>query len=306
MRPWQKRHEILEREIIPLYHFIKPEFPNSSGNSIQKIIHDGKISVNSNVITDIWFKIRQGDIVVFTPNAPNIKKHDNLKLYIYYYDKYIVVCEKISGMLTVPYEDNRDAVSEHIRKTLSKIEKKQSNYPLGVVQRLDKEASGVVVFTRSLIAQRRLQEQFKRHTVNRSYIAYINGRPNFSQKTIRSFLIEDRGDGIRGSADCEIPGSKEAITHVKVIESYNNFTKIQCVLQTGRTHQIRIHLSELGYPIIGEQVYIRNYRNPINAPRLMLHAKTLGFTHPIDNSKMEFESAVPEEILDYVSKLSKK
>jgi 23S rRNA pseudouridine1911/1915/1917 synthase len=173
------------------------------------------------------------------------------------------------------------------------------------VHRLDRDTGGLMVFARSVRAERGLMEQFRRHTTRRRYLAIVPGR--VEAQTIETRIARDRGDGRRGST--EKPGvGKHAITHIRPVEQFDGYTLIECRLETGRTHQIRIHLSELGHPLCGEKVY----RKPLSgkpipdrsgAPRLALHAASLGFQHPITGKEMSFESPLPKDFSHLLERL---
>jgi 23S rRNA pseudouridine1911/1915/1917 synthase len=188
------------------------------------------------------------------------------------------------------------------------------NPTLRAVQRLDKDTSGLVVFARHVAAQRHLQEQLRRREVIRRYEALVHGSlPH--DVTFDTWLLADRGDGLRGSwgahwgsarppAASGLPavpiaapdGARQAVTHVRVLERLRGATLVRCELETGRQHQIRIHLAEAGHPLVGETVYIRDYRGPrIPSPRPMLHAAALGFRHPRDERTVFFEDPPPAE-----------
>jgi 23S rRNA pseudouridine1911/1915/1917 synthase len=165
-----------------------------------------------------------------------------------------------------------------------------------VVQRLDKETSGLVVFARTVEAERGLGRQFKAHTVERRYLALVPGETG--ARTVRSNLVRDRGDGRRGSGRGKDVG-KQAITHLEVAERLRGYTLLWCRLETGRTHQIRIHLAELGHPICGDKVYrklgAKAELDPSGAPRLALHAAELGFDHPITGEAMHWDMPLPPD-----------
>jgi 23S rRNA pseudouridine1911/1915/1917 synthase len=210
-------------------------------------------------------------------------------------DSHVVVVRKPAGIATVPYEDERDTLDRLVQSLLRKGARPGTSVaPLGVVQRLDKETSGLIVFARTTTAKRGLQEQFRAHAVFRRYLAIANGV--VQSRTVRSRLVQDRGDGIRGSTQDPTLG-REAVTHVRAVEPLNGATFVECALETGRTHQIRIHLSESGHPLVGERVYVRSYRGPqIPSGRIMLHAAELGFTHPLTKEKLEFEEPMPTDM----------
>jgi 23S rRNA pseudouridine1911/1915/1917 synthase len=170
-----------------------------------------------------------------------------------------------------------------------------------VVHRLDKDTSGVMVFARNAAAQRALAAQFRAHDVERVYQAIVHG--DVGERTVESHLLLDRGDGLRGShghyrrAQGAPPAdARRAVTHVRPLERLKGATLAECRLETGRQHQIRIHLAEAGHPLVGERVYIRDYDGRrIEAPRVMLHARVLGFTHPRTGRTVRFEREAPED-----------
>jgi 23S rRNA pseudouridine1911/1915/1917 synthase len=173
--------------------------------------------------------------------------------------------------------------------------------PLGIVHRIDKETSGLVVFARTLAAKRDLKQQFRIHTVRRRYRALAHGQ--VPERSISSRLVQDRGDGLRGSTNNPKLG-RVATTHVRPLEALQGATFIECQLETGRTHQIRIHLAEAGSPLLGERVYSKNFPHPLlSAPRLMLHAQELGFVHPVTGKHLDFEEPLPEDVLLVLKRL---
>ncbi|MFO0824219.1 MAG: RluA family pseudouridine synthase [Gemmataceae bacterium] len=178
---------------------------------------------------------------------------------------------------------------------------------LRIVHRLDKETSGLVVFARSVLAERELGLQFRKHTVIRRYLTVVPGI--LTPRTIKSRLVSDRGDGRRGSTTLPDVG-KEATTHVAIEERLPGYTQLSCRLETGRTHQIRIHLSEAGHPVCGDKVYTRkrdgtNYEDNSGAPRLALHAIELGFTHPATEAALHWSMPLPGDLAKFVAKLRK-
>jgi 23S rRNA pseudouridine1911/1915/1917 synthase len=169
------------------------------------------------------------------------------------------------------------------------------------VSRLDKDTTGLVVFARTLAAKRALARQLRAHTVTRRYLAIVHGEARDGRH--ETLLVPNRGDGLRGSwgrfrrARGDPPReARRAVTHVRVVERLRGATLVECRLETGRQHQIRIHLAEAGHPLVGERVYIRDYRGErIDAPRPMLHAETLGFTHPSTKERVELSRPPPPD-----------
>ena len=180
----------------------------------------------------------------------------------------------------------------------------QPGKKLRAVHRIDRDTSGLVVFARTASAESSLTEQFKAHTVDRRYLALVRGRA--ASGRIESHLVRDRGDGRRGSSTTG--DGQRAVTHVRAIEQAERFALVECRLETGRTHQVRIHLAEAGTPLCGERVYDRPlHGTPVKdesgAERPMLHAAQLGITHPVTSERMHWESAPPADFRELQSRL---
>jgi 23S rRNA pseudouridine1911/1915/1917 synthase len=169
---------------------------------------------------------------------------------------------------------------------------------LRAVHRLDKDTTGLVVFARTAEAEGSLGKQFRAHTIERRYLALVRGRA--ASGRIESYLVRDRGDGRRGSG-AEPGVGQRAVTHVRVVEELGDYTLVECRLETGRTHQVRIHLGEAGTPLCGERVYDRPlHGRPLpdgsGAARVMLHAARLGFNHPATGRRMAWDSPLPDDM----------
>jgi 23S rRNA pseudouridine1911/1915/1917 synthase len=177
--------------------------------------------------------------------------------------------------------------------------------PVRAVHRIDKETSGLVVFARTAAAESNLGRQFRAHGIDRRYLALVRGRARPGR--IESWLMRDRGDGRSGSG--ATPGEgQHAVTHVRVVEELGEYTLVECRLETGRTHQVRIHLGEAGTPLCGERVYDRPPNGkPLpdasGAGRVMLHAAALGFDHPVTGKRMQWTSPPPKDMADLVRRL---
>ena len=297
------------------------ELLGTSWGTARAWIASGKIRVAGEVVTEPTTRVRAGQTIDFDERAPRPTSGDLADLAIVYVDAHLVVVAKPPGMNTVPYAGSITRNSRHpadratldanVRAWLSRhtsAHRKRDVRPnLGVVHRLDKETSGLVVFTRTWLAKQSLTAQFRKHAVERRYLAIAHGA--VTSRTIRSFLVDNRGDGLRGSMrgssrQPTAAGAREAVTHVEFVESLAGATLIECRLETGRTHQIRIHLSEAGHPLVGERVYVRGWAGrPIPAPRLMLHATQLGFVHPATQETVCWEEAMPRDMCEVCSRL---
>jgi 23S rRNA pseudouridine1911/1915/1917 synthase len=175
------------------------------------------------------------------------------------------------------------------------------------VHRLDRDTSGLVVFARTPKAEGHLGKQFRAHAIERRYLAVVRGRAQ--QGRIESCLVRDRGDARRGSTP-EPGAGKRAVTDVRVIEDLGNYTLVECRLETGRTHQVRIHLGEAGTPLCGDRVYDRPvHGRPLpdasGFPRTALHAAALGFDHPVTGKRMTWRSPLPDDMAKLVARLRK-
>jgi 23S rRNA pseudouridine1911/1915/1917 synthase len=293
----------------PLDGQVKSQLGISWGDA-RKLVERGKVTVNGVVWTDGTKKVPSKATVVITPNAPRAdKRAERAPIEVVFADAQILVVEKPAGISTVPFDDpNEDTVEARIRALLTDRFGARGGRPsLGVVHRIDKDTSGLLVFTRTWAAKQELASQFRSHTIERRYLALVHGVPR--ETRYESHLVEDRGDGLRGSIEHQKrrghtpKGTRQhAVTHVEILERFGGVSLVACRLETGRTHQIRIHLSEAGHPLLGEKVYVRDYAHPLaQAPRLMLHAETLGFTHPTTGENVRWSLDAPadfQQVLD--------
>jgi len=282
-----------------------------SWNKARDLVRTGKITVNGAVVTDTLHRVAVGAALSLNMAAPRRSRQVLAEDAIVFLDAHVVVVRKPSGIATIPYQEQEEhTLDEQLRTYLTRKTKDKSGVAaLGVVHRLDKETSGLIVFTRTWLAKKSLTDQFRAHTVHRRYMAIAHG--DVRKATYRTHLLENRGDGLRGSfeqsrfARGKRPDdAKYAVTHIEPVEKLQGATLVRCILETGRTHQIRIHLSEAGHPIVGERVYSRHFTGPeIPAPRLMLHAAELGFVHPATNLEVRFEEPLPKDFLETLARL---
>lgn len=284
----------------------------------RKWIGNGKICVDGQLRTAPDFLVSSGQSLEYREDAPKPNRPDRLGAEsILFVDSQVLVAIKPSGILTVPFEKGDKGTFDqqlrsYLAKTGPKAAKRRGAMPaLMIVHRLDRGASGVMVFARTWTAKQGLASQFRQHSPTRQYLALVHGHA--ASGTIESHLLEDRGDGIRGSSESS-PHAKvrrsgrgrRALTHVECLQRLDGASLISCRLETGRTNQIRIHLSERGHPLLGETTYMRDFKGKrIQAERLMLHAKTLGFLHPVTNREMTFEAPLPPEFERFIEKLSR-
>ncbi len=296
--------------------------PGTSWSRAKDLVRAGRVAVDGGIEADPARRLQGGEKVELLrqggkgaargPLPPDALVH---------VDGEVVVVRKPAGLLTVPFEDERDTLVSLARVLLARrlagraqggAERGRPHLPgLRVVQRLDKETSGLLVFARTIAAERHLQQQFRAHSVVRRYLAIVHGAARDS--IYDTLLIPDRGDGLRGSwgvfrrAKGEPPATaKPAVTHVEVEERLPGATLVSCRLETGRQHQIRIHLAEAGTPLVGEKVYIRDFRGAIlPAARPLLHATELGFIHPRSGKDLHFDDPPPPDFQSALARLRK-
>jgi 23S rRNA pseudouridine1911/1915/1917 synthase len=267
-----------------------------SWSIVKRHVANGKTFVDDERVVDVAHRVRAGQTVELRLDAPR-PRDDQVRVPIVYEDKHVVIIDKPCGTSSVPYEkDERDTAMDLLRAEWRRQARDAGRVPLHVVHRIDRATSGLLVFAKSKRAELGLAMQLRDHSMDRSYVCAAHGA--ITAGRIESRLVRDRGDGLRGTGRDPRRG-KLAITHVTVRERLHGATLCDIRLETGKTHQIRIHLAEQGWPLIGETVYIRDYERrggrPIESPRLLLHAATLGFVHPTTGERLHHTSALPED-----------
>ena len=274
-----------------------------SRSMVQKLIEQKNIKVNGKE-TKHSYKLKLNDeIEIFVPEAKEINlKAQDIPLNVIYEDNDIIVINKTKGMVVHPANGNPDgtlvnAVMNKCKDSLSGI---GGEIRPGIVHRLDKDTSGAIIVAKNDKAHIALSEQLKNHEVKKTYLALVRGIIKENEATINMPIARSKKD--RKKMDVDKDG-KEAITHFKVLGRYKNkYTLLQINLETGRTHQIRVHLSHIGYPIIGDEVY-SNGKNEWNVSGQCLHAWKLEFNHPITGKKISLEAEIPEYLKNIIKEL---
>lgn len=274
-----------------------------SRSMVQKLIEQKNIKVNGKD-TKHSYKLKLNDEIEITiPQAKEIDlKAQDIPLNVIYEDNDIIVINKPKGMVVHPANGNPDgtlvnAVMNLCKDSLSGI---GGEIRPGIVHRLDKDTSGAIIVAKNDKAHVALSEQLKNHEVKKTYIALVRGIIKENEATINMPIARSKKD--RKKMDVDKDG-KEAITHFKVLGRYKNkYTLLQINLETGRTHQIRVHLSHIGYPIIGDEVY-SNGKNEWNVSGQCLHAWKLEFKHPITGKEISLEAEIPEYFKKIIKEL---
>ena len=277
----------------------------TSRSSAQKIIDEGNVSVNGIVITKNY-KVKSGDrIAVIIPKPKVLEvKAENIPLDIRYEDSDLLVVNKPKGMVVHPAAGNYDgtlvnALLHHCKDSLSGI---NGVIRPGIVHRIDKDTSGLLIVAKNDFAHISLADQIKVHSFTREYQSVVYGKFKNSEGTVDAPIGRHSVD--RKKMAVTAKNSKNAVTHYKVIDEYEGYTHLRLRLETGRTHQIRVHMSYIGHPVAGDPVYgpkkVIEYLNG-----QCLHAGLIGFKHPRSGKYFEIESELPEYFTDFLRRIKK-
>jgi 23S rRNA pseudouridine1911/1915/1917 synthase len=285
-------------EPTPLENVLRQRFTGASWNEIRRLISSGKVRVSARATTETRGLVPPGAEVQIQMTTPRQKPGFQVAAdYVVFCDPSVVVVKKPPGISSVDHEDEPTSLASELREWLSQKERRPCP-PLKIVHRLDKVTSGVMVYARTQPAQLDLKEQFRAHTTGRHYIAVAHGR--VFDATLSFRLVRNRGDGLRGVTNDPNLGT-HSVTHVATTEVLARCSVVSCRLETGRTHQIRIHLAQIGHPIVGDTLYGRDHAGPaIESPRTLLHAAHLSFTHPRDRRRLEFDDPLPADFENVV------
>ena len=276
-----------------------------SRSMVQKMIENRQVLVNDKV-PKTSYKTKLNDILKISIDEPQetTLKAQDIPLDIIYEDDDIIVVNKAKGMVVHPGNGNPDgtlvnAVLEHCKGNLSGI---GGEIRPGIVHRLDKDTSGLIVIAKNDKAHINLSKQIQERSVRKIYTALVRGVIPEDTATINMPIGRSRQDRKKMAVRKD---GKEAITHIKVIKRYSKYTLIRVKIDTGRTHQIRVHMAEIGYPVVGDEVY-SNGKNEFGIHGQMLHSTSLDFVHPITGKQMHFEAPLPKYFIEVLNKLDNK
>ncbi|MGC4032820.1 MAG: RluA family pseudouridine synthase [Tepidisphaeraceae bacterium] len=339
-----KTYEVRKNNVgQPLSAMLKRIFADKSWGEVKRLVTSRRIQINGNLCTDETRKLKAGEIVRIAQESLD-KPPGQEQLIIRFQDEHLLVVEKPAGVTTMRHAEERGwdeqrknrqpTLDELLQKMIDKdgiakmpgrgagakqanahkqldrsLRRGKTRLKIRPVHRLDRDTSGLMVFALSPAAEQELVRGFSKHKYQRAYLAVVHGKIE-SPRTIETNIVRDRGDGLRGS----LPqgetrdDAKPAITHIKPVKSIGEFTMIECRLETGRTHQIRIHLSEIGHRLCGETTYNRplngqSLADSSGAPRQVLHAYRLGLEHPITQQPMNFEMKLPRDLQKWLKRL---
>ena len=343
---------------------LKSLLPESSWGQAQQWVQQRQVQVNGNLCLDPARRVTEKDVIkLWQQPLPKPVTAEQLRLP--YLDEHLVVVDKPAGITSVWHREERSMPTKRrqLQPTLEEMlplaiaralgqnpnreprrsgplprgarprrlrdqDQPAKRWPVFPVHRLDRDTSGLMLFARTRLAEQKLIRLFRDHRIERQYWAVALGQ--VASQTLRSLLVRDRGDGLRGSlpenhenptADTMAPATTDsqsmdgdektgqlAITHVQLVESLGNYSIVRCRLETGRTHQIRIHLSESGHPLCGEKTYLRLRDGQViaddsEAPRQALHAERLSFIHPISGQRLDFHTPLPTDLKQWLTRL---
>ena len=311
--------EITESEKnIRLDKFLAQKLPEISRSQIQRLIEAGNVLNEDVIISDNSYKTAIGDTyqIIIPPAQDALPKAENIPLDVIYEDNDLIVINKPTGMTVHPapgaYNGTLvNALLFHCKDNLSGIGGVKRP---GIVHRIDKETSGLLVVAKNDKAHQGLSEQFAEHSIERTYWAIVYGVPQELSGRIEGNIARSNTD--RKKMTIAQERGKPAITNYKTLKIFKMAASlIQCNLETGRTHQIRVHMSSLGHSLVGDKVYVKNKKSSIllppdikkyvnEFPRQALHSKSLGFIHPCTKEYMHFDSELPSDLHSLVDKLS--
>ena len=270
----------------------------------QRLIEQGNILVNGKK-QKVSYKVAMGDVITIEevkPQEIELKAQD-IPIEIIYEDNDIIVVNKPKGMVVHPANGNPDgtlvnAIMAICKESLSGI---GGEIRPGIVHRLDKDTSGLLIIAKNDKAHVNMSEQIKNHEVTKTYIALVRGVVKENEATIDMPIGRSNSDRKKMAVT---KNGKNAVTHIKVLKRFEKYTLLEVNIETGRTHQIRVHLSHIGYPVIGDYTY-SNGKNEFGVVGQCLHAKQLEFKHPISQKDMKLEAPIPEYLEEILQKIDK-
>lgn len=281
-------------------------FPDFTRSHIQKMIESGAVTVNGKVVSKSFKPKTEDEVIIYVePVKDSATEAENIPLDIRYEDDYLLVVNKPKGMVVHPAPGNYrgtlvNALLYYCKDSLSGI---NGILRPGIVHRIDKDTSGLLLVAKNDIAHVSLAEQIKEHSLTREYVAVVYGKLKDPEGTICAPIGRNPKDRKKMAVTME--HSKPAVTHYYTVEEFDKFTMVRCRLETGRTHQIRVHMSHIGHPLAGDIVYgpQKNAISYLNGQ--CLHARLLGFTHPVTGERITISSELPEYFEDFLRRIRK-
>jgi len=292
-----------ENSLKRLDVFLSKSLSDFSRNYVQKLIKDEYVEVNNKVVKVKKTNLNKGDIVIINIPKPvdlDVIKED-IPLDIVYEDDDVIVVNKPQGMVVHPAPGNyTGTLVNALLYRVNSLSNINGVIRPGIVHRIDKDTSGLLMIAKNNNSHNFLAKQLKDHTSTRKYIAIVYGNFKEDEGTVDKPIARNPNNRLKMAV---VEGGREAVTHYKVLKRFKDYTLIECVLETGRTHQIRVHMTYIGHPILGDKLY--GPKNPkIKYEGQLLHAKTLGFIHPTTKEYMEFTSDIPKHFKNILEKIN--
>ncbi len=285
-------------ELIRIDKYLSLAAPELTRNRIQGLISDGNVTVNEKIVKSSY-KVNENDVIkVLIPDAVPVDiPAENIPLDIVYEDEDILIVNKPKGMVVHPAPGHYtgtlvNALMYHCKDNLSGI---NGELRPGIVHRIDMDTTGLLVVCKNDAAHNFVADQLKEHSITRKYQAIVYNAFNDDNGTVEGNIGRHPQDRKKMAI---VPTGRPAVTHYKVLKNMGKYALVECQLETGRTHQIRVHMTSINHPLLGDEVYGPK-TCPFNLQGQVLHAKTLGFVHPRTREYMEFDSNLP----DYFQKL---
>jgi len=286
--------------------------PTLSRERLKALIRSGALEAEGAAIRDPATKIRGGETFTLTVPDPEPAHNEpqDIPLAIVFEDEHLLVIDKPAGLVVHPAAGNRagtlvNALLHHCAGRLSGI---GGVARPGIVHRIDKDTSGLLVVAKTDVAHEGLAKQFAAHSIDRRYLAIVNGMPKSAEGSVDAPLARSAHDR-KKIAIVEGSRGKRAVTHWKRLKPLKDAALVECRLETGRTHQVRVHMASIGHPLLGDPVYgrgksvHRQLLNQLDFHRQALHAAGLGFTHPVTKARLSFDSALPSDMQELFTAL---
>ncbi|MBZ4675330.1 MAG: pseudouridine synthase, RluA family [Dysgonamonadaceae bacterium] len=285
----KKEQTMTANENALLLDFLLKNMREKSRNSVKSLLKHGQIVVNGKTVTRYDYPLKSGDKII-VGNHRSIVEKNIPQLRILYEDDDIIVIDKEAGLLTITTGSGIDTTAVSLLKDY--VQKQSPYNKIYTVHRLDQLTSGILVFAKNSEAQHRLRDNWRDMVTKRTYVAVVEGKMDEPEGKISSWLTENKKNYMMYSSSVD-NGGKLAITKYKVLQTADQFSLLELELETGRKNQIRVHLKDLGHPIVGD----RKYGSSTSIGRIALHARVLEFYHPTSGEIMHFETPVPKLFL---------
>lgn len=290
--PASKMTNLTAKENTLLMEFLLAKMGGMSRNSVKSLLSHRQVAVNNKITTQYDLQLRPGDRVSINTTRGNAELHHPL-LKVIYEDNDFIIVDKKEGLLTVTVGTGRDITAFSILKNY--VKKSSPANKIYTVHRLDKDTSGVLLFAKNRDLQHLLRNNWHQMVTKRTYVAVVEGKVEKNSGRITSWLTENEVK-LKVISSKFDNGGKEAITTYKTLQSNNEYSLLELELETGRKNQIRVHMEDIGHPILGD----RKYSSSVSFGRLALHASVLEFRHPMSGKIMRFDSPTPKEFLKLI------